>query len=143
MRSLLVLILCTGFLLGCATLKAGGDFESADKLVKEKRYGEAIALYDKVAKGSSGTGRAARALYAGASARAAYDNPHRDLPSALQEFEEFIKRYPDHERVYDARNWRSLIRSVVELKKENERLNQNIEQLKRVDIRHEERRKGK
>jgi hypothetical protein len=34
-----------------------------------------------------------------------------------------------------------VLRTVQELKKQNEHLNENIEELKQLDIRHEERRK--
>jgi hypothetical protein len=61
---------------------------------------------------------------------------------ALQGFDEFLRVYPDNERAHDARNWRSVLKMVQELKKENEHLTKSIEELKRIDIRHEEQRKG-
>jgi outer membrane protein assembly factor BamD (BamD/ComL family) len=143
MRIVMVLLLSTACLWGCAGVTAVHDaeFEHADRLVTEKKYNEALASYEKIARESSWTERGARALFAEASTRAFYDNPHKDLARALQEFDEFIRRYPANEQVQDAQNLRYLIKTILDLKKENERLNQNIEELKRVDIRHEERRR--
>lgn len=119
------------------------SFSSGLKLVREKKYQDAISSYDKLAKDSAGTGRGAAALFAAAELRAWYDNPGRDYAAAVQKFDEFLKQYPEHEKSREAQNWRHIIRTVLELRKENEHLTQNIEQLKRVDIRHEERRTSK
>jgi outer membrane protein assembly factor BamD (BamD/ComL family) len=138
---------------GCASIQsriqggqqAGGqeqdaEFDSADGFIKEKRYNEAIAAYNKIAQESMGSERGARALYNSAFAHAFYDNPHKDYVLALQGFEEFLREYPDNERASDAQNWRSTLKMVQELKKENEHLTKSIEELKQIDIRHEERR---
>jgi TolA-binding protein len=58
-------------------------------------------------------------------------------------FAEFLKRYPDNRRADEARTWISVLRTVQELKKQNEHLNESIEELKQLDIMHEERRKEK
>ena len=72
-----------------------------------------------------------------------HDNPQRDYAQAIRSFAEFIKRYPDNRRADEARTWISVLRTVLELKKQNEHLKENIEELKQLDIRHEDRRKGK
>lgn len=143
MRSFsIILLLSTCCLSACAQtlLKPDIEFENADRFIKEKRYSEAIATYGKIAKESRTSERGANALFASASARAFYDNPQKDYVLALREFDEFLRLYPKNEKARDARNWRYFLEMLLELRKENERLSSNIEQLKELDIRHEERR---
>ncbi len=147
-----ILLLSACCLGGCASIQAriqGGhqgdqvqdaEFDSADGFIKEKRYDEAIEAYDKIAQESMGSERGARALYDSAFTHAFYDNPHKDYVLALQGFEEFLQEYPNSEKASDAQNWRSILKVVQELKKENEHLTKSIEELKQIDIRHEERR---
>lgn len=117
------------------------EFSKADRFIQEKKYPEAIGIYEKIAKDSSGSNRAADALFSSAKARASYDNSHKDYALALQDLDEFLRKYPNHEKAREAHNWRHLIKTIIDVKKENERLNQNIEQLKNIDIKHEERRR--
>ncbi len=144
-KYLLLAVLLTCCLTGCARLLGTWDaeFRSADRLVAEKQYNKAIETYDRIAKESPGSERGAGALFAAAFTGAFYDNPHKDYSLALEKFDDFLRQYPDNKRATDAQNWRQLLKVVVELKKENEHLTTSIEQLKKIDIRHEERRKGK
>ncbi len=154
MRKFFIILLLSACCLGgCASMLAriqsgpqGGhvqdaEFDRADGFIKEKRYNEAIEAYNKIAQESVGSERGARALYEAAFTHAFYDNPHKDYALALQGFDEFLRAYPDNERASDAQNWRSILKMVQELKKENEHLTKSIEELKRIDIRHEERRR--
>lgn len=144
MRRLFFLVLLLACCLSaCARYMADHDvdLENADGFFREKKYSEAIAAYDKIAKDSPRSELGARALYNAAFTRAFYDNPHKDYVLALQGFDEFLREYPDTEKANDAQNWRSILKMVLELKKENEHLIKNIEELKRIDIRHEERRR--
>lgn len=142
---LILLFLFMGAVSGCASMRFVWDseFSRAGRFMQEKKYPEAIGIYQKIAKDSSGSARGADGLFLAARARSSYDNPHRDYALALQEFDEFLRRYPDSKKVREAQNWRALLKTVVDLKKENEKLNQSIEQLKKIDIKHEERRKRK
>ena len=143
-RFFIILLLSVFCLSGCARLTGVQDAElqGADKFFKKKQYSEALEAYNKIAEESAGTERGANALFAAASAQAFYDNPQKDYALALQEFEEFLRLYPNNEKARDAKNWRYFLKMLIELKKENENLATSIEQLKRIDIRHEERRKG-
>ena len=119
------------------------DFNEAQVAVKEKRYGDAVEAYKKIVNDASKSALTPEARYKIALIHAAPDNPQRDYARAAHEFEEFLKRYPDDQRATEAQNWIYIIKTVLELKKENEHLNNNIEELKQLDIRHEERRKGR
>ncbi len=141
-RLFFLLLLLTCCLSACASLKADDvDFKNADRFFREKNYHEAIAVYDKISKDSPRSERGARALYDAAFTHAFYDNPHKDYVEALQGFDEFLRAYPKNEKASDAQNWRSILKMVLELKKENEHLATSIEQLKKIDIRHEEQRR--
>ncbi len=119
------------------------QFQDAAVSVKEKRYKEAAASYNKIMVDSPDSALAADALFELALVNAHYDNPQRDYTQATRSFAEFLKRYPDNRRSDEARTWISVLRTIQELKKQNDRLNESIEKLQQLDIRHEERRKGK
>jgi outer membrane protein assembly factor BamD (BamD/ComL family) len=139
---LLIAIVC---LSGCTTTKVvtapEKQFQEAAISAKDKRYKEAAACYNKIVTDSPDSDLAADALFELALLNAHYDNPQRDYARASRSFAEFLKRYPDNRRADEARTWISVLRTLQELKKQNERLNESIEELKQLDIRHEERRK--
>jgi outer membrane protein assembly factor BamD (BamD/ComL family) len=139
---LLIAIFC---LSGCTTTKVmtgpEKQFQDASISAKEKRYKEAAACYNKIVTESPDSDLAADALFELALINAHYDNPQRDYIRANRSFAEFLKRYPDNKRADEARTWISVLKTVQELKKQNEHLNESIEELKKLDIRHEERRK--
>ncbi len=142
-----VVLLAVILFSGCATSRVvtvtGPEKQLQDAAVsmKEKRYKEAAACYNKIMAESPDSALAANALFELALINAHHDNPQRDYAQATRSFAEFIKRYPDNRRADEARTWISVLRTVLELKKQNEHLKENIEELKQLDIRHEERRR--
>ena len=142
---LILFVVLVGGLASCVQLQPQPiqdvDIQLAGSLVQEKKFKEAAELYEKVAARSVGTALGAEALFSAARVRCQYDNPQKEYQHALQNLDEFLKTYPDSELAGDAQDRRSLIRTILELKKENERLSNSIEELKRVDIRHEEQRR--
>ncbi len=116
------------------------EYQNAAALVKEKKYQEAIAAYRKIVAESPQSPDAADALFETAYLYVFFDNPQRDYGLALAGFDEFLRRYPHHAKAQDARNWRVVLKSILDARKENEHLIKNIEELKKLDIRHEERR---
>lgn len=152
MRKIIMLIAII-YLSGCTTTtkvmtekvitEPEKQFKDASISTKEKRYKEAAECYNKILTEYSDSDLAADALFELALLNAHYDNPQRDYARASRSFAEFLKRYPDNRRADEAKTWISVLKTVQELKKQNEHLNENIEELKQLDIRHEERRKGK
>jgi TolA-binding protein len=132
---------------GCATTSVvtgpEKQLQDAAVSVKEKRFKEAAAACNRIMAESPDSALAADALFEVALINAYHDNPQRDYAQAIRSFAEFIKRYPDNRKADEARTWITVLRTVLELKKQNEHLKENIEELKQLDIRHEERRKGK
>ncbi len=116
------------------------EYQNAAALVKEKKYQEAIVAYRKIVAESPQSQEAADALFETAYLYVFSDNPQKDYGQALAGFDEFLKRYPDHAKARDARNWRVVLKTILDARKENEHLIKNIEELKKLDIRHEERR---
>jgi outer membrane protein assembly factor BamD (BamD/ComL family) len=149
MRNILAL-LAVILLSGCATSPqlpvATGpevDYQNAAVFAKEKKYSDAIAAFRKIADEKPRSPFAADSLFEAAYLQAFYDNPQKDYAQALAVFEEFLKRYPKHEKSREAKNWRSVLKTIIDVKTENERLNKSIEELNKLDIRHEEMRREK
>ena len=143
MRNVLVLIVVI-LLSGCATTplatRPETDYQSATHFAKEKKYLKAIAAYRKIADESPHSPLAADSLFEAAYLQFFYDNPEKDYAQALAGFDEFLKRFPRHAKAREAKNWHFILKTIVETKKENERLRESIEELNKLDIRHEERR---
>ena len=116
------------------------EYQRAAGLARSGNYKEAMTVYRKIVAGPA-TVVSADAEFEIAALYTYYNNPQRDYVQALAGFEEFIRRYPEHAKVREARTWQSLLRQVIETNRENERLKKNIEQLKNLDIMHEERRR--
>lgn len=130
---------------GCATTEVltgpAKELQDAAVLVKGKNYQEAVAVYKKILTDAPESAVAAEARFEIALIHAAPENSQRDFTLAMREFEEFFKLYPDNQRASEAQSLAYILKMVLDLKKENERLNNNIEELKQLDIRHEERRR--
>jgi outer membrane protein assembly factor BamD (BamD/ComL family) len=120
-----------------------GALAEADRLLAEGKFADAESAYRRTQQEYSGTDWAPRANYAIATLLVSPDNPQRDYVRALSAFEDFITLYPQHERAAEARSWRQAIKQVLETKKDNDRLNKNIEMLKQLDLRQEQKRSGK
>ncbi len=116
------------------------EYQNAATLVKEKRYQEALAVYRGISTNSPQSPMASDAFFQTAYLLVLYDNPQKDFNQALSGFDEFLNRYPDHAKAEDARNWRIVLKTILDARKENERLTRKIEELKKLDIKHEERR---
>lgn len=146
MKKIIVLLAIILFF-GCATTSVvtvtgpEKQFQDAVVSVKEKRFKEAVAACNKIMADSPDSPLAADALFELALINANHDNPQRDYAQATRTFSEFLKRYPKNRRADEAQTWISVLRSVQELKKQNEHLSESIEELKQLDIRHEERRR--
>ncbi len=139
-----VALLAVAVLAACATFATTGpaaDYKRADALESQKNYHEAATVYYGVAQETPSTSLAADSLFESAYLNSFYDNPQRDYALAFRQFDEFLRRFPDDSRVPEAKNWLAVLKAVVESKRENEQLKKSIEQLKRIDIRHEERRR--
>jgi outer membrane protein assembly factor BamD (BamD/ComL family) len=141
-----VIVLLTVILFsGCATTSVvtgpEKQFQDAAVSVKEKRYKEAAAACTQIMADAPNSSVAADALFELGLINAHHDNPQRDYAQATRTFVEFLKRYPDNRRADEAETWISVLKAIQELKKQNEHLNESIEELKQLDIRHEEKRK--
>ncbi len=125
---------------GCATwgiiTDSDKDFQAAAALVKVNNFPEGLRAYDKIVSDRPHSAPAADSLFEIALIHAHPDNPAKDYAMAIQTFEKFIERYSDHKKAAEARTWISALKTLQELKEQ-------IEQLMRIDIRHEERRRGK
>ena len=142
------------FLAGCARLTGPTvvptmertELQKADNLFNQKKYSDAEMAYRKILSSSPAPAfaDAAIAQFEIAFILAYYDNPQRNYVEAIRELDEFLRLYSmDNNRVPEAQNLRFILKALLDVKKENEHLSKSIEQLKKLDIRHEERRGGK
>lgn len=123
------------FCSACAPVtRQGRELDTANNLFAEKRYADAMSTYRSVIRNNPDPRTDAEARFRLAYALSFYENPQPDYAKSIQEFEEFLRLYPEHEKAADAKNLRHILRTL-------ERLNKNIEELKKLDIRHEEKRK--
>ncbi len=147
-------MLCSSLgLAGCARPSAPTDLpiapvtelQNAENLFTQRKYTDAVNAYRQILTDSPAPtpAVAANAQYGIAFILAYHDNPQRNYALAVQKLEEFLRLYPDNARVREAQNLRFILKAFIDVKKENEHLNKSIEQLKKLDIRHEERRGGK
>ena len=154
MNKVWLLFLCLSVsLAGCIHPSAETDAQSVkvvelqnvENLFNQKKYSDAINAYRKIVTATPAPTRAvaAHAQYGIAFILAYYDNPQRNYAQAIQELDEFLRLYATDSRVPEAQNLRFILQSCIDLKKDNDHLKKSIEQLKNLDIRHEERRGGK
>jgi outer membrane protein assembly factor BamD (BamD/ComL family) len=135
---------------GCARFPAQKDdaavsakVSDAQKLLRESKYAHAIAEFRKIVQEHPNTEWAAKAKYGIAMAYVSANNPQKDYAVAIAEFDEFLAQYPQDERIPEARSWRQALKALLDTKKDNDRLNKSIEQLKQLDVRQEQKRQGK
>jgi TolA-binding protein len=139
LRLLLLLILA-----GCAGGPADRtaqlpQLRRADAAAEAGRYAEAIEAYRQAVE-ESPTEAAAEALFQSAYLLAYYRNPRRDYALACKAFEQYIARYPKGRRLEEARNWRAILGTILEQGANIARLDRTIEELKKIDISHENKR---
>jgi len=153
MRAVLAVILTIATAGGCAQFLSSpqsrqeGDarlvekLAEAQKLQQDGRFAEALDAYKKIVQEDPGSESAATAKFDTALILVSADNSRRDYAQAIVEFEEFISQFPTDRRAPEARSWRILLKTALDSKKENERLNKNIEMLKQLDLKQEEKRR--
>ncbi len=133
-RLCIILFIFLLLLSSCAVLSGTRDITSADNYFRKKQYANAAAVYREMIQQNPNSPYAADARYRLAMTLVAADNPQKDYMQAFQEFEVFAKRYPNDRRNMEAQNWIAVLKALHDQ-------NKRIEQLKRLDIRHEERRR--
>jgi outer membrane protein assembly factor BamD (BamD/ComL family) len=131
-----VMLLSIVLLSSCAVLTGTRNIASADNYFRKKEYTNAASAYRKMLQETPDSPYALDARYGLAMTLVAADNPQKDYAQALHEFEAFQKLYPEDWRATEVLNWIAVLKTLSDR-------NRSIEQLKRLDIRHEERRKVK
>jgi outer membrane protein assembly factor BamD (BamD/ComL family) len=118
-------------------------FAEAEILMKARKFTEAIAAYRLVITEHPDTEWSPEAKYNIALAYVSSENPQRDYALGIAELDEFLASYPRDPRAEEAKSWRTALKALLDTKKENDRLHKNIEKLKQLDMRQEEKRLGR
>ncbi len=147
-RIVIALLLALVVSMGCQTVgthqtTTAPMVAEAQKLIKSRKYTDALSTLEQALLEEKGSEAAPEIKYLIATIHVAADNPQRDYAQAFTEFDAFVHLYPDHERAVEAKNWRQAIKVLLDARKENERLHKNIEGLKELDLRQEQKRLGK
>lgn len=119
------------------------QIKTAEQLQKAGKFSDAVEAYRRITHDLPNSDLAATAKYSIALIHVDVENPEKDYAQALVDFEEFIAQFPQHKRVNEAKSWRQVIKLALDAKKENERLSKNIERLKQLDVKQEEKRLGR
>jgi outer membrane protein assembly factor BamD (BamD/ComL family) len=144
---------CAGFLTqpsvqqsmpeGPSAAAAKARIAEAHGLMQARKYAEAAAAYRQFLQEHPGTEWAPEAKYGIALAAVASDNPQKDYAAGAAEFDEFLVQFPQDKRAGEAHSWRSALKSLLESRKENDRLHKTLQKLKNLDVQQEERRLGR
>lgn len=102
-------------------------------LFQQGKFSEAIVQYRKLTRNKDKS-VAETAQYQLAYTFAYYKNMGRDYQEALNEFQLFLKKYPESSLKEEAANWVSLLNQAVMKQSENELLRDNIKRLVDIDI---------
>ncbi|HLC40472.1 MAG TPA: tetratricopeptide repeat protein [Methylomirabilota bacterium] len=113
----------------------------ADRMVKEAEdqvrngeYPAAARLFEEAIKRFPNSPAHDRALYGLARTLVIPDNGGRDYRQAHLYFDRLVREHPDSVYAPDARAWRGLLSVYLARTEETERLKQDIERLKKIDI---------
>lgn len=113
----------------------------ADRMVREAEgqvrsgaYPAAARLFEEVIKRFPNSPVHDRALYGFARTLALSENSGHDYRQAHLYFDRLIREHPESVYAADARAWRGLLSAYLARTEETERLKQDIERLKKIDI---------
>jgi outer membrane protein assembly factor BamD (BamD/ComL family) len=107
--------------------------EKPQSLFQQGKFSEAIAQFRKLTK-SNDRSVAETAQYRLAYTFAYYKNGGRDYREALNEFQLFLKKFPESGLKEEAANWIFLLNQTVANRSENDQLRESMKRLVDIDI---------
>ena len=116
------------------------ELERPRLLFKLGKFSEAIVQYRKLLK-SKERSVAQGAQYELAYSLAYYKNPGKDYQEALNEFQLFVRKYPESSLKEEAANWASIITQYLSKRVENEKLRDDFQKLVDIDTEAEKKQK--
>ena len=106
----------------------------AEEQIKNGAYPTAARLFEEVIKRFPNSPAHDRALYGLAHTLVLPENSGRDYRQAHLYFDRLVREHPESVYAADARAWRGLLSVYLARTEETERLKQDIERLKKIDI---------
>lgn len=112
--------------------------DRADTLARDGDHSGARTLYEQVVQEYPTSPWAPQALYRLARLEVTPASPVRNYPRAYAHFDRLVKDYPDSAYAAEARAWRETLAQLMTREQEATRIRQDMERLKRVEIRLEQ-----
>lgn len=110
----------------------------ADGLAQDGDHAGARGLYEQVVQEYPASPWAPTALFRLARLEVSPGSPVRNYRQAHEHFDRLVKDYPDSQYAADARAWRDTLGQLLAREQEAARIRQDMERLKRVEIRLEQ-----
>lgn len=134
-------------LMGCAAFKEAsskvgiGPLARGQTLFSRGKYQEAIQAYRRIVHDDPSSSLAAEAQFRIGYTLAYFQNPQLDYGEAVKEFQQVLNQFPESEWADEAKNWIAALSQLLDQRDENQRLQQDLQQLMKLDIESEKRRK--
>lgn len=110
----------------------------ADELVQSGGHAGARALYEQVVQEYPASPRAPEALFKLARLEVTPESPVLNYRQAHDHFDRLLKEYPENPYAAEARAWRETLGQLLAREREATRIRQDMERLKRVEMRLEQ-----
>lgn len=134
-------------LTGCAAFKEVsskvgiGPLARAQSLFSQGKYQEALQVYRQIVHDHPSSSLAAEAQFRIGYTLSYFQNPQQDHGEALKEFQQVLNQFPKSKWVDEAKNRIAALSQLLNQRAENQRLQQDLQQLMKLDIESEKRRK--
>ena len=112
--------------------------DRADGLARDGDHVGGRALYEQVIREYPTSPWTPQALYRLGRLEVTPDSPVRNYRQAYARFDRLVKEYPDSTYALEARAWRETLSQLLTREQEAARIRQDMERLKRVEIRLEQ-----
>jgi len=134
-------------LMGCATFKEAsskvgiGPLARGQTLFSRGKYQEAIQVYRRIVHDHPSYSLAAEAQFRIGYTLSYFQNPRLDYEQAAKEFQQVLHQFPESEWADEAKNWVAALSQLLSQRDENQQLQQDLQQLMKLDVESEKRRK--
>jgi TolA-binding protein len=134
-------------LVGCAAFKDASSMIGVSPLTRAQaffdqgKYQEAIRVYRQIVDDDPSNRLAAEAQFRIGYTDSYFQNPKPDYAASVKEFQQVLDRFPKSQWADEAKNWIAILSQLIHQRAENQRLQKDLQQLMKLDIESEKRRR--